>query len=592
MAKRKRGRQYKPLPKGDGPSKERASTEEKDSTVGKKHGTVEKEVETSDVEKKVRQVGENRAVDAGDDQQRERVPCVPVAPRDGEGRDGQGSVPPTVVTVDDKTHDGSGENDSDEQHVSVASKPKRAAASIDVAPSSTSFDRSEEVGMAMKGRATSKSSSHNVRQPLLSAGDDGSGSGSGIDGQSDTSRISGKQGASEGRLDSDASPEQGSSARKAYNVDGEKDAGHLGDTSSRHEKYDEKGNLYDEKWRSGRKGKKESHPPREDAPLIAGGQDDVASTSSKYSCCSSSETDLTVVSFSDIDFTQPRYDENSVVRKRVFAVSPLRDTRKFQRTNMHIRHGYRVDFSRDLLTKSIFMRHNETMCIWSHLLPAIIMFFVIILTFLKMQNDLTDFVVVGGYAFGAFLCFAFSALYHTYRDFGPCSMRKYLCCDYLGITFFICTSELAVIIFSLAYDKKIRNIYASILLVITLTNVVLNTIPKLLGTKYDVYRTILFVCISAFSVVPLVHLTVACKVPGSVQCLVYDVAVWRVLVTLLLYGIGLFFFVTGFPESIRPGKHDMWNSHVFWHIFVAISGLYHFYVVVTLYELYSTHFEG
>ena len=41
----------------------------------------------------------------------------------------------------------------------------------------------------------------------------------------------------------------------------------------------------------------------------------------------------------------------------------------------------------------------------------------------------------------------------------------------------------------------------------------------------------------------------------------------------LLYGIGVTFFITRFPECIWPGKFDLlFHSHQIFHIFVVAAG--------------------
>ena len=41
----------------------------------------------------------------------------------------------------------------------------------------------------------------------------------------------------------------------------------------------------------------------------------------------------------------------------------------------------------------------------------------------------------------------------------------------------------------------------------------------------------------------------------------------------LLYGIGVSFFITRFPECVWPGKFDLlFHSHQIFHIFVVAAG--------------------
>jgi len=58
---------------------------------------------------------------------------------------------------------------------------------------------------------------------------------------------------------------------------------------------------------------------------------------------------------------------------------------KFLRHNVHIRDGFRINFSMWKLTKSLFMIHNETVNIWSHLFGMIIFIYLITHTFNRYE---------------------------------------------------------------------------------------------------------------------------------------------------------------------------------------------------------------
>jgi adiponectin receptor len=66
----------------------------------------------------------------------------------------------------------------------------------------------------------------------------------------------------------------------------------------------------------------------------------------------------------------------------------------FMKDNEHITHGYRINFdSPKKILKSLFMVHNESVNIWSHFVPAIIICIVIIgfVFFVDKQNIVQDF---------------------------------------------------------------------------------------------------------------------------------------------------------------------------------------------------------
>ena len=47
-----------------------------------------------------------------------------------------------------------------------------------------------------------------------------------------------------------------------------------------------------------------------------------------------------------------------------------------------------------------------------------------------------------------------------------------------------------------------------------------------------------------------------------------------------VYGVGVFFFVTRIPESIKPGKFDVWGgSHSIFHALVVVASVVHLWGV-------------
>ncbi len=70
--------------------------------------------------------------------------------------------------------------------------------------------------------------------------------------------------------------------------------------------------------------------------------------------------------------------------KKSYDIKHLNETPEWLVDNKHLKHGYRVGFnSIKLALKSLFMKHNETMNIWTHAIGVIL--FAIILFILVGQ---------------------------------------------------------------------------------------------------------------------------------------------------------------------------------------------------------------
>jgi adiponectin receptor len=89
--------------------------------------------------------------------------------------------------------------------------------------------------------------------------------------------------------------------------------------------------------------------------------------------------------------------------------------------------GYRDHWNWQQTTVSLFSMHNETMCIWSHLLPLLCALVAAVWLSLQMQADessLMEQLMMGIFVFTACTCLLLSSVYHWY---GCMSEGHYFC---------------------------------------------------------------------------------------------------------------------------------------------------------------------
>jgi hypothetical protein len=76
-------------------------------------------------------------------------------------------------------------------------------------------------------------------------------------------------------------------------------------------------------------------------------------------------------------------------------VGSLHEAPDYLKDNEYIRHGYRINFNTTRkVFRSLFMLHNESVNIWSHLIGAVLIILVIIYTsfFIRAyKNDIMNF---------------------------------------------------------------------------------------------------------------------------------------------------------------------------------------------------------
>ncbi|ONH69085.1 ADIPOR-like receptor IZH3 [Cyberlindnera fabianii] len=109
------------------------------------------------------------------------------------------------------------------------------------------------------------------------------------------------------------------------------------------------------------------------------------------------------------------------------------------RENPFIIHGYRFQSNHLHALKSVCSCHNETSNIWTHLFGAMLMTYILFVSY--PQSDLykigttTDHAVMFMYLCASIFCMGSSSMWHTFNGTANMYLRKkFVCVDYTGIT--------------------------------------------------------------------------------------------------------------------------------------------------------------
>jgi hypothetical protein len=116
----------------------------------------------------------------------------------------------------------------------------------------------------------------------------------------------------------------------------------------------------------------------------------------------------------------------------------------FLRDNEFIHSGYRVYYSFRDNWLSIFMIHNETANIWTHMFGFFLFMGMLIFAHKQVPDNAKffDYVILASYFMCASACFLFSTLFHTHFCHSRRAFVKFGCLDYAGISTLICMSLL------------------------------------------------------------------------------------------------------------------------------------------------------
>ncbi|KAJ5414213.1 hemolysin-III family protein [Penicillium cosmopolitanum] len=227
--------------------------------------------------------------------------------------------------------------------------------------------------------------------------------------------------------------------------------------------------------------------------------------------------------------------------------------------------------------------HNESVNIYSHLIPAI--FFLLgewyIQQYLASRySGFTgaDFIAFSIFMLTAVTCLSLSATYHTLMNHSQYVEHFCLRLDMLGIVIFI-LGDLVLGIYMIFWCEPLpRNIYWSMIGVFGTLTIFMTMHPKLQGPKYRLFRALMFVATGLSGIAPLIH---GLNVFGMSQMMKKAFPYTLAKAGCLLSGTSFYakftlthvVLKTRFPESRYPGKFDLLGSHSIFHILVVCAAV-------------------
>lgn len=235
-------------------------------------------------------------------------------------------------------------------------------------------------------------------------------------------------------------------------------------------------------------------------------------------------------------------------------------------------YGYRLEYQTVIYyLKSIFQFHNETVNIWTHLVPFC---FVFLKTYICINNleDATYVSVLLCFAFGSIMYTLFSVLAHTLHSKSP--IYHYTCytLDYMGIGYYALGACILVYYCSCheKYYAMLENCFLPVVVVMSWFGFLCCTVSKLHYRRpYPFQRKLWSICSFGFQFV-LVSSVVYARYYDSLinNAISFPNHHTRMFVYLL---VSVFFFSSHIPEKFYPGKFDfIGQGHQIFHIMVSL----------------------
>ncbi|VUC29738.1 unnamed protein product [Clonostachys rosea] len=255
-------------------------------------------------------------------------------------------------------------------------------------------------------------------------------------------------------------------------------------------------------------------------------------------------------------------------------------------TNSFLRTGYRpVNGSAKLCFKSLLHVHNETVNIYSHLIPTIIAIAYncsLHIYFRRHFPDapLVDRLAVHVYLTTSIFCFGVSSIYHTVTCHSKDLSGLWNRWDYGGIIVQTTGSFVSGIHMTFYCEPGLQRLYWNMTGVLGVLSIVIVVNPRFQGNRWRPLRIMTFVAMGLSGLLPIIHATYIYPFAQLNQ----RAGVGYYAAEGLTLILGTVFYATHFPESWVPEKFDIWGaSHQIFHLLVVISAVIHTWSLLSVY---------
>jgi adiponectin receptor len=270
--------------------------------------------------------------------------------------------------------------------------------------------------------------------------------------------------------------------------------------------------------------------------------------------------------------SHPRKD-GQLLRLHTFEEIP-----NWHQDNPYVRTGYRpVSNSVQSCVFSLSYLHNETLNIYTHLLPALGLALLLPTLQLKIfevhpSASFKDRLILALAPTTAVVTFSLSAIYHTLMNHSHAVSAFCLLLDFVGILSLILSSFISGIYVGFYCDPLLQKTYWGMINVLITISALLVLHPKLQGPSWRPHRTTAFVLTALSGFTPIGH--------GMIRYGWEDMfnrsgLPWW-LAEGLWYGLGVVFFASRIPEKLAWAKYDLvGSSHQLFHVCVVFGAACH-----------------
>ncbi|KAJ5671549.1 hemolysin-III channel protein Izh2 [Penicillium longicatenatum] len=287
------------------------------------------------------------------------------------------------------------------------------------------------------------------------------------------------------------------------------------------------------------------------------------------------------------------------------------DVPEWYSDNPYILTGYRpISNSTQTCLSSLFYLHNESINIYSHLIPAVAFLLAewTLYHYLQMwypHTPLQDQIILAFFLLTATICLGMSATFHTLMNHSEDVCNLWLQLDFIGIVILILGDYVSGINMVFYCEHDLKCIYWGMIGTLSVVCLIILVNPRFQGLRWRTFRLETFVTMGLFGVAPFFH---GIARFGFMQMMKQSGAPFFIAEELLL-ALGAVVYIvsshincgieenslmnqwiqTRVPESLDPGKFDIFgSSHQIFHVLVVLATTLHLVGVLSAFD-YNYH---
>lgn len=270
----------------------------------------------------------------------------------------------------------------------------------------------------------------------------------------------------------------------------------------------------------------------------------------------------------------------------------------WQRDSHYIRRGYRPasnSFRKSFA--SVLQIHNETVNIWTHLVPACLFGSVLLLwlvmpvqsilseselldsawSWKHMSNryasaSKTDLIMWLIFFTGAFLMFTGSWTYHTVSNHSPAVNKMWNKADYAGIVCMILGSFFPSVYYGYYCEPAKAQFYLTLLSGFGFLTLCVTLMDRFRTPTWRPFRAGMFVVLGLSALIPVIAAVMA----KGIETVARDMSLYETSLQGIMYITGAVIYAGRVPERFFPGTFDIvGSSHQIFHLFVVLAGMTH-----------------